>query len=202
MKNAVTQRRVFERYLTDAEVTQLLGCVAKRAGDLARRDQAWLGLLLATGLRVGSLAGLNLVDAEQALATKQLQVRDEVAKGGRGYAISMNSKALAALAELLRLRTAMGGVDTALIVGRNGYRLSVRSYQSRMQYWVEASGISAPASPHWLRHTLAKRVMKRSESKDPQAIAQVVLGQRCRQSTVLYTLPDREDIDKAMEAAA
>ena len=43
--------------------------------------------------------------------------------------------------------------------------------------------------------------MARSEARDPQGIVQVVLGQRSRESTVIYTLPDREAVEDAMELA-
>jgi site-specific recombinase XerC len=79
--------------------------------------------------------------------------------------------------------------------------MSVRNYQQRLREWTAKAGIRG-ASPHWLRHTLAKRVMKRSEASDPLAIVQVALGHRRRHTTTIYALPDREDIERAMEAAS
>lgn len=204
MKNTVTDRQVFERYLTDAEVRQLLTTIANHSGDLAKRDHAWIRLTLATGLRVGSLAALTIDDAQQAIDTKRLVVRDEAAKGGHGYEIHASTKAREALQDLLRMRRrdfeAAPNVD-ALILARTGYAMSVRSYQARMRQWVCKAGLRG-ASPHWLRHTLAKRLIRRSQSGDPTAIAQLALGHRRRHTTTIYTLPDKEEIAAAMEKAS
>jgi site-specific recombinase XerC len=203
VKNVITDRKVFERYLTDDEVRRLLSTIAATAGELARRDHAWVRLLLATGIRVGTLALLTLDDARIAIETHTLTIRDEAAKGERGYEIHASTKARDALRDLLRVRKQFEAAPNcdALVLARTGYAMSVRNYQQRLREWTAKAGIRG-ASPHWLRHTLAKRVMKRSEASDPLAIVQVALGHRRRHTTTIYALPDREDIERAMEAAS
>jgi len=204
MLNAITQRQVFDRYLTEAEEKQLLAHVRRSADILARRDAAWIELLRQTGLRITSMANVTVGDAQAALRGKHLVVRPEHAKGGRGYEVFLNSRARENLRTLLKVRAAMGygpHPDAPLVMSRNHRGMSVRSYQSRMAMWCNEAGLQVAASPHWLRHTLAKRVMARSEARDPQGIVQVALGHRHRDSTVIYTLPDREDIESAMELA-
>lgn len=204
MENSVTDRQVFERYLTDAEVSQLLRTIDRSAGHLAARDSAWIRLLLYTGIRVGTLAAMTVDDATVAVQGRHLLVRPEAAKGGRGYRIHVSSKAVRALQDLLRIRRQMepcAGCN-ALVLARTGEPMSVRSFQARMREWVSAAKLTAQASPHWLRHTLAKRVIHRSESSDPLAIAQIALGHARRATTTIYTLPDREEIARAMEAAS
>ena len=204
MLNTITQRAVFERYLTEPEEKQLMKHVRQFADVLARRDAAWMELMRQTGVRIGSMAGITLGDAKDALRSKRLHLVNEHAKGGRGYEVPVNTRALAALKTLIAIRTDMGygpDVHAPLVMSRNHRGMSVRSYQARMAMWVAESGLPVKASPHWLRHTLAKRVMARSESRDPQGIVQVVLGQRSRESTAIYTLPDREDIVDALELA-
>lgn len=200
----MTSRKVFERYLTDVEVAQLLRTIERAAGHLAARDSAWMRLLLYTGIRVGSLAALTVEDARAAIDSKHLLIRPEIAKGGRGYRIHASTKAVRALQDLLRIRRQMEPSPdcSALVLARTGEPMSVRSFQARMREWVRASRIPQQASPHWLRHTLAKRVMRRSESTDPLSIAQIALGHSRRHTTAIYTLPDREEVARAMEAAS
>lgn len=205
MRNNVTKRVVFERYLTDSEVAQLLKYIGKVADDLAERDHAWIRLALATGVRVGTLAGLTVGDATDARESKRLIVRDEIAKGQHGYEVFVNKQGRSALMDLLMLRRRLGAESNAragaLILSRRGQPISVRSLQHRLRYWCRLAQLPVLASPHWLRHTLAKRLMRDSEAADPQGIAQLALGHSHRRTTEIYTLPDREEVAAAMERA-
>lgn len=205
MLNAVSQRKTFDRYLTPSEERQLFGHVAKFGDVLAKRDYAWMRLARHTGLRVRSLALLNVDDAQSALHTKSLIVRNEIAKRGQGYEVRVTEAAREALEDLLRLRRKMETSKTAdgpLILCRRGHRLTVRSLQARMAGWVRAAGLPIAASPHWWRHTFAKRIVKKSEATDPFTIAQFALGQSSRASTSIYTMPDKEDMAAALERAS
>lgn len=200
-------RATFDRYLTTQEEKQLFRYMKKQAGPLARRDRAWMLLLRATGIRVGTLAQLTLGDARDALATERLHLRDEISKGGRGYSLRLFAAGLDALRELIAARRAMGMPmieDDALVVSQRGTPLAVRSYQARMQMWVNEAGLKIKASPHWWRHTLGKRAIAEAQARgaaDPLAHAQVVLGHARRQTTEIYTLPDRSDIEDTLRGA-
>lgn len=200
----MTRRRVFERYLTQAEERALMRHVAQYADLLAQRDVQWMILLRQTGLRVGTLAQLTVGDALEILETGRVLVANEIAKGGRGYELPLNKAARTALRKLLDIRREQGHravPSEPLLMSRKRRGLSVRSLQARMQGWVRDARLPVGASPHWLRHTLAKRLMERSESSDPQAIVQIVLGHRHRQTTAIYTLPDRAQVSAAMDLA-
>jgi len=199
------QRKVFERYLTVTEERQLLRTVAKPQDLLSRRDLAWMRLLRHTGIRVGALAGLTVLDARQALKQGQLYSRPEISKGEQAYDVYLNKKARAALTDLLRIRREQGhpdNPDAPLVMSRNHRGLSIRSFEARMQIWVRAAGLDVHASPHWWRHTLCKRLLANSTARDPLGIVQAALGHRSRTSTSVYTLPDREEIAQAMEEAS
>lgn len=203
MLTASTSRRCFERYLTPAEEKTLFAHMHKSRHVLARRDRAWMLLVRHTGLRVTSLGLLDVGDAEQALTCAQLRVRGETAKNGKAYDVPLNDSAREALRELLRIHRQMDGDGmpaSPLLLCRRGQRLSVRTLQARMALWVRGAGLPHRASPHWLRHTLAKRLVARSASNDPLGIVQVVLGHGSRNSTGVYTLPDREDVQRAMRS--
>jgi len=202
------ERRVFERYLKADEERTLLRTVAQFGEVLARRDLHWMTLLRQTGIRVGSLAQLTVGDALQALsgaAPHRLPLRADISKGHRGYQVLLNQKAQKSLRALLRIRKEMGHPpvpEHPLIMSRNHRGISVRSLQDRMHKWVLAAGIGVEATPHWFRHTLAKRLIERSTANDPRAVVQHALGHHSSKSSAVYTFPDREELERSMEEAS
>lgn len=208
MRTRLTQRKVFERYLTEADERKLFRHLQRINCPYARRDLAWMRLLRHTGIRVGTLIRLTVADARQAIATQCLAIDDEDAKGGRGYDVTLFKPALHALQTLLAVRRGLGRnmyPDSPLVTNRQGGHVSDRLLQMRMRMWCRAAGLSVEATPHWLRHTHAKRIMKNSTSQDPhmrQRICQLRLGHTDPRSTEIYTLPDREDIELALREAS
>lgn len=199
------QRKVFDRFLTRGEERQLMRHVAQFNDLFARRDHAMLQLLRQTGMRVGSLVGLDVWEAREALRTGRLVLADESAKRGLGYSVPVNRFAKEALRTLIKVRQRLGFDDLdddALILSRHGKRISIRSVEARMQKWRESAGLGVEASPHWLRHTLAKRMLETSEAAQPLRIVQHALGHSTERATQVYTFPDREEIAQAFEAAA
>lgn len=199
----------FTRYLTPPEERQLLNAV-KRCGDpIARRDYAMFRLLRSTGIRVGSLVGLTVADARGALRAHRLDLRDEICKGRRGYEVYASKRARAALRDLLKVRRELGHPEIdegPLLVGRKshstGAGMSVRAVQMRFAYWRDQAGLSVEVSPHWMRHTLAVNVMRRSTAQDPRGVVQGALGHRDISSTGIYTRALREDVEQALEEVA
>lgn len=201
-------RKVFERYLREDEERRLFATLRTLAGTanneqrMAMRDYAWMRLMRFTGIRVETMAGLNVADAKASLASHYLTLRPEITKGARGGKVYCTRKARLALRTLLTVRRAQGQPDNAeapLVLSTKQQRMSIRSYQARMQHWVDAAGLEVRATPHWLRHTLAKRLMKNSTAEDPRGIVMATLNHRDFNSTAIYTLPDREDIEQALE---
>lgn len=193
---------VLERYLTRSEEKRLFAAVAARADVWARRDHAWMLLMRHTGGRVGSIAGLTVNDAQKALREKQLLFVDAHAKRGIGYSTYVNAQARDALKRLLKIRRELRASldpDAPLIVSRNHRAMSVRSFQARLKYWADVAGLAVAVTPHWFRHTLGRRLVETSESKDPLAIVQRALGHTTRKNTPIYMRPSREDVETAME---
>lgn len=196
---------VFNKYLTQKEEKTLLSHVAQFGDILARRDHAWMTFMRHTGVRVGTMARLTVGDAYKMLAAKSLLVADASAKGGRGYSTYLTHMARQALQELLKIAESMSDsctLESPLVISRRGRGLSVRSFQARMQFWRESSGLTVAATPHWFRHTLGKRVVESSTSNRPTMIAQAALGHSCERSTHIYTMPDREEVERTMEKAS
>lgn len=205
MKNRITNRRVFERYMTQGEETLLFKTIRQYGGVWARRDLAWMQLARHTGARVGNLVALTVRDARETIATKKITFHDDCSKAQRGYECYANRPARRALQTLLAVRRSLGRSmheSCPLICGRQGGFVTTRLLQLRMKLWVQRAGLSIDASPHWLRHTLAKRIHKASTALDPIGMAQIALGHADRRSTEIYTLPDREDLAAVMEEVA
>jgi len=195
----------FERFLTESEERQLFKTVAQYGHVLARRDLQWMRLLRQTGIRVGTLAGLTVFDARNAIINKRLQLRNEICKGGRGYALPLNKHAVSALRALIRIRTEQGYAlinDEPLIMSRKHNALAIRSFQQRMAMWIKKAELQIPATPHYFRHTMGRRIIERSTSPNPQRIAQSVLNHANIATTSIYTQPSRDDLERAMEEVA
>jgi len=194
------------KYLTEAEEKQLMTCVRQYQGILAQRDYAWMCLLRQTGIRVGSLAGLTVADAQAALQTGKLEINNNNAKRGCGYAVTLNTRARKALRELLRIRRAQGHAqlpESPLVMSRQAGRgLAIRTFQHRLRSWGQKAGLGVDVTPHWFRHTLAKRLVARSTAREPLLIVNHVLGHHSMKSTLVYTRPDRDDVAEALQQAS
>ncbi len=199
----------FDRYLTEQEERQLLNTVRDRAGDqtqqarIAARDYAWMRLMRYTGIRVGALCGLTVGDAREAQRTGYLPLRAEIQKRGQAGKVFMTREAHKALMDLYQSRRSVnptaGDLDhDRLLISRQGGKVTRRNLQMRMAHWAKAAGLQAHVSPHWWRHTLAKRVMKHSTAGDPRGVVKSVLGHRSISSTSVYTEPDKEDVEDAL----
>lgn len=159
-------------------------------------------VLRQTGIRIGTLAGLTVADAKEGLRTGFLYLRPAIQKRRQGHSVHVTKKARVALKDLLKVRREMGyaeNPDQALIMSRNHRPMSVRSFQARMRKWCDEAGLHVTATPHWFRHTLAKRLVAQSTAVDPLGIVQSALGHRSRNSTGVYAMPDREAVAEALE---
>jgi len=193
---------VFEKYLTETEERQLLNTVKRVDDVLAKRDYHWMQLMRRTGIRVGALSQLTLGDAKDAIANKRLVLRDDISKKGHGYDVPLASGAVGNLKALIKLRRTQGGTNDdgePLILSREHTALSVRSFQHRLHCWVAAAGLGLQVTPHWFRHTFAKRVIKHSTANSPVMVANKLLGHRNLKTTMIYAQPDREDLQHTME---
>jgi site-specific recombinase XerD len=107
-----------------------------------------------------------------------------------------------ALVALCAIHTEMGGPGTPaapLIFSRKHRRMSIRSYEARMAAWCDLAGIGY-ASPHWLRHTRAMNIMRRSTSTNPLGLVKAALGHASIASTGIYTAVSKEELMEGLEA--
>lgn len=200
---------MMRRSLSIEEERRLFKCVGSRSSREARRDHAWMRALRFSGCRVGEFSAVSVGAALMALQRRHLFLPRETRKGGRrDHDVLVTSDLAAALRDLLRVREEQAGVRTPdvdrsepLVLNRYGTRLSIRSYQLRLDYWAREAGLEIEVSPHWFRHTQAMRIMRQSTAADPRGIVQRVLGHADIQSSAIYTQPTRDDVLRAMEEA-
>jgi site-specific recombinase XerC len=195
-----------KRYLTEAEQQRLLRAAKTNTCPLAQRDYWCMRLLIETGARVEEFSLFSAEQAEDALRTGWLVVLPWQRKGrakGQEYAVMPSVRAcLEALLAMQRAVVPPSDLEgpAPLVWGREGQRLSVRSYQARVQHWADAAGLGLKVSPHWLRHTRGMNIMRRSRSTNALKVAQRALGHASLASTGMYLEMDREEYTRELQA--
>lgn len=196
--------QVNHRYHTEVEQAALLRTVRQFATLEARRDAAWIALLRDTGFRIGEFSQMNVAQATLALQKGWLFIPREHRKGRpetrTDHSVPVTDPVRASLQALLRVQVDMGGTGAPgepLVLSRKGRRMSIRGYQFRYHQWCALAGIEG--SPHWMRHTRAMNIMKRSRSTDPRGIVQGALGHTSIASSGIYTRISKEELRRSLE---
>ena len=86
----------------------------------------------------------------------------------------------------------------ALLVNRNGTRLTPRAIQYRVKRWALKLGLNSNVHPHVLRHSFASHVLQ--SSGDLRAV-QEMLGHASISTTQVYTHLDFQYLAKVYDAA-
>lgn len=183
--------------LQPAEVTSLLE-QPDTSTPLGARDQAFLELLYASGLRISELAGIDLDDIE--LRARLVKVRG---KGRKERIVPFGKKAEEAvrtwLGERPKLVHVQGDEDEhPLFVNYRGGRLSVRSIRRLFEGYVRDASLRTGVSPHTLRHSFATHLL--NAGADLRGI-QELLGHASLSTTQKYThLQDSQLIETYRKA--
>jgi integrase/recombinase XerC len=173
------------------------------AGDpaLAARDACIVELLYGSGLRIAELVGLDIRASAEARGWIDLPGGEAhvLGKGSKRRSVPVGSAARAALAAWLPLRATLAKPDQpALIVGRNGTRLTPSQIRSRLKARAIEAGISSHVHPHMLRHSFASHLLQ--SSGDLRAV-QELLGHANISTTQVYTKLDFQHLAKVYDAA-
>ncbi len=145
---------------------------------LGLRDQAFLELLYASGLRISELVGIDLGDIE--VRAKLVKVRG---KGAKERIVPFGSMAQLAVRAYLPTRHAAAD-EEALFVNYKGDRITARSVRRLFDKYVRAAALRAGISPHTLRHSFATHLL--NAGADLRAI-QELLGHASLSTTQKYT---------------
>lgn len=139
------------RTLPPAEIARVIGAAAG-AGPLGLRDRALLELLYATGARISEAVNLDVSDLDLPGGAVELARESD-----RPRTVPLTGAALQAVREYLRGgRPVLVGADPrALFLNARGGRLSRQSAWTVLRATADRAGVTAPISPHTLRHSFA-----------------------------------------------
>ncbi|QKO22273.1 site-specific tyrosine recombinase XerD [Rhodoferax sp. BAB1] len=176
--------------LSEAQVEALLAAPGEDT-PLAVRDRTMLELMYASGLRVSELVGLKTFNVS--LSEHVLRV---FGKGNKERLVPFGEVAAGWLQRYLQeARPALlaGKQTDDLFVTLRGTRAG--EAMSRVMFWMIvkkhalAAGITAPLSPHTLRHAFATHLL--NHGADLRAV-QMLLGHADISTTTIYTHVARE----------
>jgi integrase/recombinase XerD len=146
------------------------------------RDAAMLETLYATGLRVSELVGLAVDDVN----LERGYVR-AFGKGRKQRLVPLGELAAGRVADYLeRARPGLVKRDAepALFLTERGRPMTRQGFWKLLRRYAIAAGISAPISPHKLRHSFATHLIERGA--DLRAV-QAMLGHADISTTQIYT---------------
>jgi site-specific recombinase XerD len=184
------KQQLAPRSLSPQQARKLLKEVKVRGNP---RDEAIISVLLYTGLRVGELVALTLDDVTLSERKGTIQVRADVAKGGKERAVPVPKKAREALQAYMDVRSPEN--NGALFIGRQGplsaegVAAIVRKYAA----WSRLEGVT----PHVLRHSFAYSYLE-NNNNDLVALADI-LGHTDLNTTRIYTKRRLSDLQKGAE---
>ncbi|MBI4302696.1 MAG: tyrosine-type recombinase/integrase [Chloroflexi bacterium] len=170
--------------LSVREVDELLEQPARRSTPEAMRDRAMIGLLYATGMRVGELVSLNIADINLQPPYPHVGCPS---RGNRKRDIPMPPETAQALEDYLTLarpRLLRQEDEAALFLNRLGERLTRQGFWLIVKGYAKAAQIGSGMTPHTLRHSFAAHML--SQGGDLRSL-QALLGHASTTSTLIYT---------------
>lgn len=156
-----------------------------------KRDIAICELLANTGIRVGELCALTLTDVKISERKGEILVR--YGKGRSSRTVPLNKNARNTITEYLAERPKP--IDDHLFIGQRKNGLTESAVWRIISKYAKISGISL--SPHTLRHTFGRRLVK--EPGVDIVTVQAAMGHRNLNTTAIYTQPSQEDVEKAID---
>jgi tyrosine recombinase XerC len=175
-------------FLSEDEASAFLDIPAA-ANPLRLRDRAMLELMYATGVRVSELVGMNLDDIHT--GERLIRVRG---KGKKERLVPFGKKAEEVLREYIqkRYRINKGKIDKdALFLNHRGQRLTVRSVQRKVNFYLQRTALKRKISPHSLRHSFASHLLSRGADL---RVIQELLGHESLSTTQKYTHLDLKQL--------
>lgn len=168
-------------------------CDIKELSLVAIRDKAIIELMYSSALRLSELSQLNLDSIDMTSSFVKV-----LGKGQKERILPFGSKALNALHVWIEKRSNDQPTTDALFINKFGDRLSNRSIQNRINFWVKKQGLNCKISPHTLRHSCATHLLE--ASGDLRAV-QEFLGHEDISTTQIYTNMDFEHLNKVYKSS-
>ena len=184
--SAARQPMRVPKTLSEAQVEALLASPDIDT-PLGQRDRAMLELMYASGLRVSELVTLKTVHLS--LADGALRV---MGKGSRERLVPFGAEAHGWLQRWMagpRAEVLKGRSSDALFVTARGGPMTRQMFWKLVKRHALAADITAPLSPHTLRHAFATHLL--NHGADLRAV-QMLLGHADITTTTIYTHVARE----------
>jgi integrase/recombinase XerD len=188
--------RLLPKPIPYAQVSKLLEQPAKLSTPEAKRDEAMLRLLYASGMRVSELISLNVGDVD----TDGDFVRC-FGKGHKERIVPIARKASLAVKEYLkenRPRLVRSDAEKALFLNRRGDRLTRQGFWQILKGYAKEAGLGGEITPHTLRHSFATHML--SGGADLRSV-QELLGHANISTTQVYTHLTTEHVRRTYEKA-
>ena len=167
--------------LSVAEIKKLLDETGRLPTIDARRDQAMLELLYATGLLASELMSLNVADVDLNHGCINItNVR------GRSRKIPLDKRIQELMREYIssvRMKLLTSDREQALFLNQRGDRLTRQGFWQIVQGYADAAGLSAKVTPRTIRHSYA---MHRLNNGADLHSVQEVLGHAHVSTTKAY----------------
>lgn len=190
--------------LTEAECCLLLAALQdaecpKSGLKHQHRNYTMALIMLDVGLRVGELVKLRtnqLWFAEEPVCA--LCIETGQAKNNRQRTIPLTGRVRKALEVMNKIWWALDDTDPTAFAFYNLYplgHLTTRQVQRIISNAAKRS-IGRPIHPHVLRHTFATRLMRKCSTR----VVQQLLGHASLQSTQVYTHPNHQDLQNAIDS--
>ncbi|MFG6449782.1 site-specific tyrosine recombinase XerD [Roseateles sp. BYS180W] len=179
--------------LTEAQVEALLNAPDVLTA-LGLRDRAMLELMYASGLRVSELVELRSVQ----LGWNE-GVLNITGKGDKQRLVPFGEAArewLGRYIQQARSELAGGRSPEALFLTRAGAAMSRQMFWKLVKKYAQLAGVSAPLSPHTLRHAFATHLLNHGADL---RVVQLLLGHADLSTTQIYTHVARERLRQLHE---
>jgi site-specific recombinase XerD len=162
---------------------------------LGIRNYAVYALMYQTGLRVGEVHQLNLVNLD--FKNRKLLV---AGKGGKRRDLYLTDELTQVLSEWLAVRPFFLNSDhnSALFISKKGNRLAIRTMEDNFKKILISSVLELPfkVTCHSLRHSFASHL----NDKDIDILViQSLMGHASTRSTEPYIHPSLDKVKRAME---
>ena len=165
------------------EIDRLLSAPSEFETPEARRDEAMLELIYATGMRVSELISLNLEDVDPDDGSARC-----FGKGGKERVIPVHAGAAGALDFYIRearpLLVKPAKDTAALFLNARGSRLTRQGFWLILKGHAKRADLEGRITPHTLRHSFATHLLRGGA---PLRHVQELLGHASITTTQIYT---------------
>ncbi len=185
--------RLLPKPLSISQVRRLLEQPTKLATPEAKRDEAMLHLLYASGMRVSELVSSNLDD-----------IMDDgyvrcFGKGHKERIIPIHQRAASIVEEYVKKARPLkvhSNEEKALFLNRRGERLTRQGFWQILKGYARSAELDEEITPHTLRHSFATHML--SGGADLRSV-QELLGHANISTTQVYTHLTSEHVRRTYE---